>query len=154
VVFLQPQHSLIILSLSCLAYLLVPAQKSSTQTFRWVWLCFYCYNITSMLGVLSTSTLKNKPSICFPLNLSRPDVCYHCDVNFNPFAYLHENNMTYGLFTSLLAYGLSNTSLSSQGLPLRCMRYDEPSSCCGLLWKVQFPPSYNTLICTHIVSLS
>jgi len=30
-----------------------------------------------------------------------PDVRYHCDVNFDPFAYLHENNKTYGFTIAL-----------------------------------------------------
>jgi len=40
----------------------------------------------------------------------RPEVRFHCDVNFDPFVYMHENNKTYGsfLFVPLSAGRQSN----------------------------------------------
>jgi Glycolipid 2-alpha-mannosyltransferase len=33
--------------------------------------------------------------------LCRPGVHFYCDVNFDPFAYMHEDNKTYGLLLIL-----------------------------------------------------
>ncbi len=42
--------------------------------------------------------------------LSRPGVHLHCDVNYDPFVYLHKNNIIYGSFLSCLIHRTPNSS--------------------------------------------
>lgn len=43
--------------------------------------------------------------------LSRPGVHLHCDVNYDPFVYLHENNIVYGSFLSCLIHRIPDSIL-------------------------------------------
>ena len=64
----------------------------------------------------------------------RPHVHFHCDVDFDPFTYLRENNKTYGAF---LTHTVPIRHLAQlyllQGLPYRCTTTGQHSQRCGLL---------------------
>lgn len=68
----------------------------------------------------------------------RPGVHFHCDLNFDPFAFMHENNKTYGLPRSF-AIHLSWALNSIQGSPLRCTNFNVRSSRCGQQYPVRHP---------------
>ena len=42
--------------------------------------------------------------------LSRPEVRYYCDVNYDPFVYMEENNKTYGLYMLSMSVGENEQS--------------------------------------------
>jgi hypothetical protein len=55
--------------------------------------------ISGTIGVSSESPFHtNHIHPCAHLILCRPHVHFHCDVDFDPFTYLRENNKTYGSF--------------------------------------------------------
>lgn len=51
----------------------------------------------------------------------RPDVHFHCDVDFDPFLYMEDNNKVYGVFFRLVPHvSQRQLSCSFQVLPSRC----------------------------------
>jgi hypothetical protein len=55
-----------------------------------------CFKTSGTTGALSESCLGiTHPPLAY-LSAHRPNVHFHCDINFDPFVYLHENNKTYG----------------------------------------------------------
>ena len=70
--------------------------------------------------------------------LSRPGVHLHCDVNYDPFVYLHKNNIIYGSFLScLIDRTPTQVDLNAtQGSPSRSANTDVRSSRFGPLSAV------------------
>ena len=60
------------------------------------------YSKTSgTIGASSMSSFSaNHSNSALMITLFRPGVHFHCDVNFDPFVYMHENNKIYGSFLS------------------------------------------------------
>jgi len=70
----------------------------------------------------------------------RPGVHFHCDINFDPFVYMHENNKTYGscfLMPCPLRYTVQLDW--TQGSPSRCTSFNVRSSRYGRLCYVNRP---------------
>ena len=86
--------------------------------------------------------------------LCRPNVHFHCDINYDPFVYMHENNKTYGSFLSCLAYRRPNSldRNATQGSPSRCTNTHVRSSRYGPLCAVRLPLYHNAPI--HALQLT
>ena len=81
------------------------------------------YKSSGTIGVSSASSLSYRQLIYARLISCRPHVKFHCDVNFDPFTYLRENNKTYGPSFSCLSHQtFSLTSLNS-GFALSMVDY-------------------------------
>ena len=55
--------------------------------------------------------------------LSRPHAHFHCDVTFDPFTYLRENNKTYGLFLSCITHQTFSLTPLNSGFTLSLYDY-------------------------------
>jgi len=66
-------------------------------------------------------------------------VRFHCDVNFDPFVYMHENNKTYGSFRASVCQTPDSSRLKTptQGSLSRCTNSDVRSSHYGPLFAVR-----------------
>lgn len=72
------------------------------------------YKSSGIIGVSSAFYLSYQQPTHNYVILCRPHVRFHCDVNFDPFTYLRENNKTYGPFLSCIIYlTFTLTSLNS-----------------------------------------
>jgi len=82
----------------------------------------HCYKIIGTLGVLSASPFERR-LLGLHLISRRPAVHFPCNINFDPFTYLRENNKTYGPLLSYLSHPAPGSILLNLGFTLTMNDY-------------------------------
>jgi hypothetical protein len=119
-----------------------PGSKLLTKQCSFSFATHY-YKSSGTIGASSTSSLSCRQFTHAYLISYRPHVHFHCDVNFDPFTYLRENNKTYGLFLSCPAHQILSLTPLNSGFTLSM--YD---------WRPTLPSLWSAVKGLHVASPS